>query len=173
MKIAITGSHGVGKTTLAKLLAEHLDIYLIKEVAREIMEQWNIEPWQLPPSQAQDYQQAIIDRQIQREEQTSDLESFVIDRTGFDCLGYSKGLDSYQQLADQWLLHNIQHPYDLVIRIPIHIQLDPDGRSLDPIYQQYIDNSIIEQLEKHGQPYYTIKGQSTPEQRLEEVLKLL
>lgn len=170
MKIAITGSHGTGKTTLAQALAEELDMHLIPEAAREIMEKWQVEPWNLDDPTKTAFQEEVLDIQIKREQQA---ESFISDRTVFDSLAYSKMLASYEQLSELAVAHVAVSPYDLVIRLPIVFEIDNDGRSTDIEYQQLIDHNIIQELEKHNQRFVTIEGQTTVKDRVKIISEIL
>ena len=92
MKIAISGAHGVGKTQLARKLAEALGLPIIDEVARTVAQQMGIKSCadilaQLDAGKwgaVLKYQHKIITAQIQAERATD----WISDRSVMDIAGY-------------------------------------------------------------------------------------
>ncbi len=87
MKIYLTGSHSVGKSTLARYISEKLKLPLLNEVARTILteKELQIDSLRSNVSLVDSYQTEIFYRQIAEENK---LNSFVSDRS-FDCLTYA------------------------------------------------------------------------------------
>lgn len=141
-KVALVGTHGVNKTTIAYELAGVLKrkgrtVELLTEIAREcplpLNEQATVEAYQW-----------IIARQVQLEiEKTPRADVLVCDRSVLDNFAYylrrygSKGEDAegLGLYCRSWM-----RTYDLLVRLPITRSLAPDGfRSTDVEFQREID----------------------------------
>jgi thymidylate kinase len=141
-KVALVGTHGVNKTTIAYELAGVLKrrgrtVELLTEIAREC-------PFPLNENATREAYQWIIARQIQLElEKAPRADVLVCDRSVLDNFAYyvrrygSKGeeaeaLDAY---CRSWM-----RTYDLLLRLPITQALASDGfRSTDEEFQREID----------------------------------
>jgi hypothetical protein len=141
-KVALVGTHGVNKTTLAYELAGVLKrrgrtVELLTEIAREC-------PLPLNDLGTPEAYQWIIARQIQLEiEKSPRAEILVCDRAVLDNFAYYarrfRGRNSsYQALysyCQDWMT-----TYDLLVRLPITYALTSDGfRSTDLQFQKEID----------------------------------
>ncbi len=80
-KITITGSSGVGKTTLSKQIAQELDLPLIEETARVLCAEMGFARIGDIPEQEK-FKHDVLIKQIESE---SKHESFVADRSAIDC----------------------------------------------------------------------------------------
>lgn len=138
MKIALMGSHGVGKTTLcfelaAQLKRRNADVEMVREVARHCPLPINRET--TIPSQ-----EWILHSQISQEiEAQAEHEWVICDRSVLDnyCyLVYSAGsIELWERTLDYWL-----PSYGLLVFVPIWTQPSYDGvRSIDPHFQQQIE----------------------------------
>lgn len=77
----ITGASGVGKTSLAAILARQLQLPLIDEVARRLcLEMGHRNPTEIKDQQA--FRQSVLAEQIKEE---SRHDAFVSDRSTIDC----------------------------------------------------------------------------------------
>jgi predicted ATPase len=80
-RIVITGASGVGKTSLADLLAKHLDLPLIPEVGRRLCHKMGYQnPTEIPDQQL--FREAVLKEQIGEEQGQT---AFISDRSTIDC----------------------------------------------------------------------------------------
>ena len=153
-KVALVGTHGVNKTTIAYELAGLLKrrgrtVELLTEIAREC-------PFPLNEEASREAYHWIIARQVQLEiEKSPRAEILVCDRSVLDNFAYyvrrygdtgqeSEALASY---CRSWM-----NTYDLLVRLPITQQLAPDGfRSTDVEFQQEIEGLCDRLFEGYNQ----------------------
>ncbi|MEW6131122.1 MAG: AAA family ATPase [Acidobacteriota bacterium] len=149
-KVALVGTHGVNKTTLAYELAGVLKrrgktVELITEIAREC-------PFPLNEQGTREAYQWIIARQIQLEIEKSPRAAILVcDRAVLDNFAYyarrfQQGNHEYRSLHSycrHWMT-----TYDLLVRLPITHTLTADGfRSTDSAFQKEIDQLCDELFE--------------------------
>lgn len=80
-KIVLIGASGVGKTSLAQLLSEKLQLALIPELAREVCHQLGYQnPTEVPNQE--NFRASLLEQQLLKE---AELESFIADRGSIDC----------------------------------------------------------------------------------------
>ena len=138
MKIALIGSHGVGKTTLcyelaARLKRRDIDVEMVREVARRC-------PLPINQDTTVAAQEWILHTQIALElAATADHEVVLCDRSVLDnyCyLVHAAGTATiWEKLCDHWL-----PTYDLLVRVPVWARPSFDGvRAVDPAFQEQID----------------------------------
>lgn len=179
IKVALVGTHGVGKTTMAYELAGIIkrkgrSVELITEIAREC-------PFPLNDLGTSQAYQWIIARQVQLEiEKSPRAEILICDRSVLDNFAYyvrrcgrsgqeAKALEAY---CRSWM-----KTYDLLVRLPIAREIEPDGfRSIDPAFQREIDE-ICDQLfdreyDHKSKPAY-VRGQWSAQQIAEYMLSNL
>ncbi len=163
-KVALVGTHGVNKTTIAYELAGVLkrkgkSVELLTEIAREC-------PLPLNEQATREAYQWIIARQVQLEiEKTPRADVLICDRSVLDNFAYyvrrygrrgeeAKALESY---CRSWMTS-----YDLLVRLPITHPLTSDGfRSTDARFQLEIDR-LCDQLfdqsyNEETKPRYTCR----------------
>ena len=160
-RIAIVGSFSTGKTTLAEALARKLDLPLLPEVAREVVELgFKLDKDATPETEA-----LIFLKQFNNE--ISEPE-FVGDRSLIDSMAYAGWVldnqprrkemalwEECERLAERRLRTNYSHVFYLPIEFPIVLDgLRPD----DPAFQKEIDERILELLAAHAVAYDTITG---------------
>ena len=151
-KIALVGTHGVNKTTIAYELAGVLKrkgktVELLTEIAREC-------PFPLNEEATREAYQWIIARQVQLEiEKTPRADILVCDRSVLDNFAYyvrrysrsgteAEALGAY---CRSWI-----KTYDLLVRLPIAEPLAADGfRSTDRDFQREIDRLCDEMFEEY------------------------
>jgi predicted ATPase len=88
MKIYFCGSHGVGKTTLARYVSDTYSLPLITEVARMILseQELQVDTLRYDMTLVDHYQSQVFNRQAQEEAKYT---SFVSDRSAIDALAYA------------------------------------------------------------------------------------
>jgi len=147
-RIAISGAHGVGKTTLARQLSKTLKLPLLTETAREVISQYVSDCSYIVchPDKAE-IQAEILNKQIEKE---ATHKAFVADRSVLDILAYCwlyRIFDSptLHELAKKILLTYSKN-YDLIIFCPIpddDYEIPDDGfRLTDKDSQMDIDNYL-------------------------------
>ena len=153
MKIAIIGSHGVGKSTLAKELSKILKFPILPDTAREALLKGFAVNEATPPEN----QLWILSKQMEYERELKD--NFIADKTLFDNIVYARQIFTDQNFLT--VIENIVQKiasYDLYIYLPIEIPLVDDGRSMDPVFQQKIDAEYLKLMGEFGISYYQVRG---------------
>ena len=172
-KIALVGTHGVGKTTIAYELAgvikrRRRSVELLTEIAREC-------PFPLNEKATREAYHWIIARQIQLELEKSPRAEFVVcDRSVLDNFAYyvrkygssSPDAEALGSYCRAWM-----KSYDLLVRFPVTAQLTDDGfRSTSGDFQREIDQVCDDLFENEynlkTHPVY-IRGPLSAEQILE------
>jgi adenylate kinase family enzyme len=160
-RIAIVGSFSTGKTTVAEVLARRLNVPLLPEVAREIVELG----FKLDKDATPETETLIFMRQYNNE---LSIDEFVGDRSLIDVMAYAGWVldnqprrkefalwEECERLAERRLRTNYSHVFYLPIEFPIVLDgLRPD----DPEFQSEIDERILRLLRTHGVRYETITG---------------
>jgi len=152
MKIAIIGTHGTGKTTLAYVIAtaakqKGVNVKLVQEVART-------SPFPLNEDFDIDCAHWIITSQIKRElsAKAEKSEMIICDRSSIDPICYLKAVDkptpkyeALEDFADEWM-----KTYDKIIFVyPTGEKLDFDGvRCMDDEYQLEVHDNFLEYIER-------------------------
>ena len=149
-KVALVGTHGVNKTTIAYELAGVLKrkgktVELLTEIAREC-------PFPLNEQATREAYQWIIARQVQLEiEKSPRADVLVCDRSVLDNFAYfvrrysksSRECEALGAYCRSWI-----ETYDLLVRLPIAQPLAADGfRSTDEEFQREIDRLCDEMFE--------------------------
>ncbi|SHE98786.1 Nicotinamide riboside kinase [Desulfofundulus australicus DSM 11792] len=178
-RIAITGAHGAGKTTLAKILSETLGLPLITERARVVARNMGIEHCREligNPVLALEFQEKVLEAQIRAQSEHPD--GFVSDRSTLDCLAYLRlYLGAKVQDMSSYFYRARFHAWrklDLLIYVPPAREVVPDGFRLENHAGQ-IDTIITDEVsfaEKHGLHVVRLKRKSV-EDRASEVLAYL
>lgn len=173
-RIAIVGSFSTGKTTLAEALAERLDLPLLPEVAREIVELgFKLDKDATPTTEA-----LIFLRQYNNELST---EEFVGDRSLIDVMAYAGWVLDNQERTKEFYLwdeclrlaeRRLRRSYSHVFYLPIEFPIVLDGlRPDDPGFQKDIDERVLSLLRANDLDYVTLTG--SVEERLEQIDKHL
>jgi len=121
MRIAVSGSHHVGKTTLAEALAETLPRYELVPEAYHLMEEDGHVFAEIPAIEDFELQ---LERSIQCVEQSAT--NVIFDRCPLDILGY---LVTHRDVGafrlDDWMprIHESVAALDVIVFVPIE---DPD-----------------------------------------------
>ena len=149
MKVALIGTHGVGKTTLcfdlaARLKRRDVDVELVREVARRC-------PLPINRETSTAAQGWILHTQMAWElEAEADHPLVICDRSVLDnyCYLYHAAgpQSSWEPLLAAWLL-----TYDVLIKVPLWTTPRWDGvRDTDLAFQRDIDALLDEQLQRRG-----------------------
>lgn len=180
LRIAITGTHSVGKTTLTQALSERFELPMIREVARDVIKRAGyctttayIQNADLHTKQA--IQEEIFLAQL-REENTFKKNGFVADRSIFDPIAYSVvyGIsgDPLHKMIGSAITHALGS-YDLLVYIPPMFSPVCDGfRDTSEEIRIAVDECLtkyIEAFELVGGTVLIIESQ-TVEERIEEVV---
>jgi nicotinamide riboside kinase len=151
MKIALIGSHGVGKTTLAYEICSFLkrsgkNVELVTEVARR-------SPFPVNEATTLEGQLWILHAQIAAELEAAQRAPYVVcDRAVIDNYCYLVNKCGRQENLESWLERWLA-TYDLLVGVPIlDTEIPPDGfRSEDRQFQHRIHNLLLELL--HQAPF--------------------
>lgn len=169
-RIAIVGSFSTGKTTLAEELAGILDLPLLPETAREVVELgFKLDKDATPETEA-----LIFLKQYNNEISTP---AFVGDRSLIDVMAYAgwvlenrprtKEIALWQE-CEQLAERRLRGGYTDVFYLPIEFPIVPDGlRPLDPDFQKEIDERLLAILNYHDIPFTEVTG--SVEDRLDQI----
>ena len=168
MKIAIAGSHGTGKSTLAKTLTVRLNFRYIPDIVREEAAPKGFVINENTPPEVQLW---LVMRQWELERTTP--ESWVTDKNLFDYLVYGDIVlrdETIKKIIREIVKHNAK--YDFVFYLPIEFPMELDGlRSSDLGFQKEVDARYRKTLEEFRVKYTTLSG--SVEERINQVLKRL
>lgn len=147
MKIALAGTAGTGKSTLATEISNRFNTPLIPEYAREVAEEMGLNsPRDLPPNKALEFQSMILDRKVQAHEE---YEHFIEDRSTADSLAYFLRWNSRSASEDQSrdYVERCKHElrrYDKVVLLPFGgIPYERDGFRTNNLYYAYEIHCLI------------------------------
>lgn len=181
MKIAFTGAHGVGKTTLInelkKRLGDEIKLEVTKEVPRIICEIVNDPEYFRRTNNTLPKQLAILLGQIVLEYNTKKSSLLICDRTIFDHWAYTTYLfkdeiDNSLSSSIEYFLIQHMKSYDLIFYLPIEFKVEDDGtRESDESFQANIDSIILKNLNDNKLDFIKISG--SIEQRTESVIQIL
>ncbi len=173
-RVAIVGSFSTGKTTLAEAAAPKLDLPLLPEVAREIVELG----FKLDKDATVETETLIFLRQYYNE---MIHQSFVGDRSLIDVMAYASWVLENQERRKEFALwdtcmsiakHNLRSQYTDVFYLPIEFGIVPDGlRPMDEDFQADIDRRMVHFLELYDVQYQTLTG--SVEDRMQGLLQAL
>ena len=185
MKIAFTGSHGVGKTTLMTIIAEKYPEY---EVQLESLTRKTVnDPTKLNLTTPEESEKLISEAYMKYFLEHKD-KKFIANRHMIDVLAYSMYLSKKNGNISEEVIFGIEEKieeikklkmFDLVLYVPIEFELPKEeigskfreGQE-DKNYQRDVDAIIKFLLWGYNIPYVTISG--TKEERIikiEEQLK--
>ena len=178
MKIAFTGSHGVGKTTIIKLLEKRLgtnnSVNVTREIPRIICYLVNNPEYFRRSQNTLVKQMIILLGQLTQEHELANTEYLICDRTIFDHWAYTTYLfsdeltEDYKITCEEFQKSHMK-TYDKIFYIPIEFDVEDDGtRENDKSFQKEIDKIIVENLEKHKIEFITIGG--TIEDRYNQII---
>lgn len=175
MRIAISGAHGVGKSTLAVLLATELQLPLIEEVARTVAGEMGYMSTQdiiaANVIDKQRFQDTVLSCQLNTEF-CYGARGFVSDRSVLDIAAYMAWykLPEAREIKKN-AIEFARNNYDLVFYIPLDERpAEDDGfRLVDRKSQEQVDKLIAGMIAKLPNAC-RLEGK-TPGERLGEALK--
>ncbi|HPW54753.1 MAG: ATP-binding protein [Thermoanaerobaculaceae bacterium] len=149
MKVALIGTHGVGKTTLcyelaARLKRRDVNVEMVQEVARRC-------PLPINRETSLAAQSWILHTQMAWEIQAeADHQVVICDRSVLDNYCYlvhaTGPQPAWEPLLSRWLL-----TYDLLVKVPLWSAPRWDGvRDVDLVFQRAIDQLIDLQMRQRG-----------------------
>lgn len=171
-RIAVVGTHGVGKTTLAqafvqRLAGENISCELAPEMPRVICNLANDNGFFRQGNNTVLKQILLIYSQAQIEFQKSQGRADIIicDRSILDHWAYTKYFFA-DALKRDGVLHLYEHfisefcrTYTKLFYIPIEFPLTDDGvREGDEEFQKAIDKIIFDLLNNYSLPYFVVRG---------------
>lgn len=143
MKIAIIGTHGVGKTTLcydvaAAIKKQDKNVDIVKEVSRSC-------PLPINKDTTKSAQAWILHTQIAKEIESQSVHDVVIcDRSVLDNYAYLVHKTGRDAMLDK-LISSWMKTYDFIFKIPITDNLTADRvRDTDAKWQSEINNIVDE-----------------------------
>jgi len=175
MKIAISGAHGVGKSTLAALLATELQLPLIEEVARTVAREMGyMSTQEIVAANVIDkerFQKTVLSCQLNTEFRYC-AKGFVSDRSVIDIAAYMSWYKLPEAIGvKKNAIEYARNNYDLIFYIPLDERpVEDDGfRLVDRKSQEQIDRLIAGMVAKL--PNVCRLEAKTPGERLGEALE--
>lgn len=171
MKVAIIGTHGTGKTTLAysvtgELKKKGYHATMLTEVARRC-------PFPINDKTSLKTEQWIMSRQISEEIEARERNKVVVcDRSVLDtyCYGFNSygNNDFLDSIVKQWI-----PSYDVLFRTPImkRYKLVNDGfRSTNKRFQRRMDQILEEQLKQREVEYIELPKKLSKEKFMIQII---
>ena len=172
MKIGLTGTMSVGKSTLAKALGEleQFKGYSVQTERSKYLRDMGI---------SLNTDSTLKGQLIFAAERSIELmqPNIITDRTVYDVCAFTlsaKSIGSYDKQRFVELLMEIRRDYDVIIYIsPEGINIENNGvRTTDPIYREKIDTTIKEML-KEFPPKKLITVSGSTEERINTIISQL
>lgn len=159
------GSHGTGKTTLAKALAQKLHFNYIPDIVREEAVKKGFTINENTPPEVQLW---LVARQWELE--TITPESWIADKSLFDYVVYGDLVlkdEDVKKVIRRIVQRNAR--YDFVFYLPIEFPMEEDGtRSVAPEFRREIDRRFRKCLAEFNIKYIVLSG--SIEERIKQAL---
>ena len=162
MRIAITGTHSSGKTTLAQKIAENYSLeYVRGDKAVDIMH--SVFPGKSIDSLSVKEQWRLQQEMFESFDEALNVENSVTDGFHLTCIPYGdaftdkqiRSIDGYNSFYQNVLARSKQ--FDAIVYVPPEIALEDDGfRPVDIALQRDIDTQIYSLLESFD--FLTVNG---------------
>jgi nicotinamide riboside kinase len=171
MKIGLTGTVSVGKSTLVKELAklpQFKDYHIATERSKYLRDSLNI-PLNTDSTNKGQFV-FIAERSIELMQ-----ENLITDRSVWDVCAFTLSASSISW-EDKELLVNtfmtLRNEYDIIFYVnPYGVEIEDNGiRTIEPTYREKIDFTIRETLKEYP-PRKLVEIQGSTESRIEEILK--
>lgn len=182
VKINFVGAQGTGKTTLLETARKDevfKDFQFCTEIVRDLVKKKNLSINESGNAKSQkvffDAYNKILNK-----------DGYISDRCIIDVHAYTNYLYDYKSsnsekefqslykeiLRENSILKSLnKDSFGIIIYFPIEFELVDDGiRSLNVYFQEYIDQYIVNTLNKYQLPFYTIRG--SVEQRLKQLKEI-
>lgn len=182
VKINFVGAQGTGKTTLLETARKDevfKDFQFCTEIIRDLVKKKNLS---INESGNVKSQKAFFDAY----NKILNKDGYISDRCIIDVHAYTNYLYDYKSsnsekefqslykeiLRENSILKSLnKDSFGIIIYFPIEFELVDDGiRSLNVYFQEYIDQYIVNTLNKYQLPFYTIRG--SVEQRLKQLKEI-
>lgn len=169
MKVALSGAHGTGKTTLINALYTELNsgknVKICREVPRVIGEVVGDKEYFRRGNNTELRQCLILLYQVMEDFFIKeDAEILLSDRTMVDHLAYTEVLfPSFRETSEYQTVSNAVErwlsTYDHIVKVPIEFSVEDDGtREADIDFQQKIDQKIDALYAQYGVFPSTVTG---------------
>jgi nicotinamide riboside kinase len=169
VRIAVTGAHGTGKTTLAKHLAGRNKWRMLPDVCSEAVKLG------VPLNEGTSLMSQVWLFGKQYEQEQFGSTPWVADKCMVDMLAYATHLFDHNAAAItvfRQLAAQRFSSYDVVFYLPIEFPIEDDGfRSTDPEFQRSIDNLVLGILKERGIRFVELRG--TRVRRFHEAMKII
>lgn len=167
MRIAITGAHGVGKTSLAEALSGHLPGYrLYKEPYHELEESGYLF------SEIPGVDDFIVQFDHAVKQMLTGEQDIIFDRSPVDLLAYIHALDQYKNIRSMFdTAQQAMADIDLLVFVPVE---EPDviaASSYLPRLRARVNDILIDWVEDIGVEAIEVSG--SLQNRREQVLTRL
>lgn len=182
VKVNFAGTQGTGKTTLLEAARKDeafKDFQFCTEIVRDLVKKKNLSINESGNAKSQkvffDAYNKILNK-----------DGYISDRCIIDVHAYTNYLYDYKPIKNEKELRSIykeilredsilkslnKDSFGIIIYFPIEFELVDDGiRSLNVYFQEYIDQYIVNTLNKYQLPFYTIRG--SVEQRLKQLKEI-
>jgi len=174
MKITLTGTHSVGKTTLLKELQKQrcLEKYtFVSEMTRKLPKN------KINSNGTDEIQRAIMQMHVDNIK----LKNCILDRGVFDGVAYTGYLNMYGNVSDEMfekaydIFFQLVSEYDIVFYIPIEFQLVPDGVREEGnwFFREWVDTRINAVTKQFKDYYKLVKVRGNLKERVKICLKAI
>lgn len=173
MKIALMGTHGVGKTSVAEMFSQQYGVPMVTSASRRVKKLG------YPINQHATCESQAATSMGRLAAQLSAGDHFISDRTLLDSMAYNSW-----QLTHAWsddpkaaywydtmdiIAEKVMKDYDYLFYVPITFPLVADGvRAMEDKYQADIDRLVQEFIKRYDLEYETLPS-GTVEERVDFV----
>jgi nicotinamide riboside kinase len=182
VKVNFVGAQGTGKTTLLEAARKDeafKDFQFCTEIVRDLVKKKNLSINESGNAKSQKVFFDVYNKILNKN-------GYISDRCIIDVHAYTNYLYDYKPIENEKELQSLykeilrensilkslnKDSFGIIIYFPIEFELVDDGiRSLNVYFQEYIDQYIVNTLNKYQLPFYTIRG--SVEQRLKQLKEI-